>query len=333
MATATLGSVAGFGYTERDVASGVLPLFHCAQHTLAATVHAAGGCLVLSRGFVPDDIRALMLREKFTAFVGLPMMYAALLADPGFHCPSLRLAVYAMAPIPKPLIAQIAERLTRNVMLATGQTEIYPPTMTFQPLMHPGLDANYWGISLIHNETAVMDESGRLLGPGEPGEIVHRGANVMLGYFKDPDATAAAQRFGWHHTGDLGMWGEEGQMMFLDRKKDMVKTGGENVASVKVEAALLAHPAVAGVGVVGLPHPRWAEAVCAFVVKKPDAALTEADLLAHCREHLSGFEVPKLIRFIDALPATATGKVRKNVLREQFAETAAEVFSKEMNAL
>jgi long-chain acyl-CoA synthetase len=333
VATATLGSVAGFGYTERDVASGVLPLFHCAQHTLAATVHAAGGCLVLSRGFVPDDIRALMLREKFTAFAGLPMMYAALLADPGFHCPSLRLAVYAMAPIPKPLIAQIAERLTRNVMLATGQTEIYPPTMTFQPLMHPGLDANYWGISLIHNETAVMDESGRLLGPGEPGEIVHRGANVMLGYFKDPDATAAAQRFGWHHTGDLGMWGEEGQMMFLDRKKDMVKTGGENVASVKVEAALLAHPAVAGVGVVGLPHPRWAEAVCAFVVKKPDAALTEADLLAYCREHLSGFEVPKLIRFIDALPATATGKVRKNVLREQFAETAAEVFSKEMNAL
>jgi long-chain acyl-CoA synthetase len=118
-------------------------------------------------------------------------------------------------------------------------------------------------------------------------------------------------------------------MMFLDRKKDMVKTGGENVASVKVEAVLLAHPGVAGVGVVGLPHPRWAEAVCAFVVKKPGTEVTEAELLAHCRAHLGGFEVPKLIRFIDALPATATGKVRKNVLRERFAQTAAEVFAAE----
>lgn len=329
VATAAMGAVTGFSYSEQDVASGVLPLFHCAQHTLAQTVHAAGGCLVLSRGFVPEDMRALMLREHFTAFAGLPMMYAALLADPDFRCPSMRLAVYAMAPIPKPLIAQIAERLTPNVLLATGQTEIYPPTMAFAPLQHPELDANYWGTSLIHNETAVMDDEGRILGPGEPGEIVHRGANVMLGYFKDPEATAAAQRYGWHHTGDLGMWGQGGQMMFLDRKKDMVKTGGENVASVKVEAVLLAHPGVAGVGVVGLPHPRWAEAVCAFVVKKPGAEVTEAELLAHCRAHLGGFEVPKLIRFIDALPATATGKVRKNLLRERFAQTAAEVFAAE----
>ena len=332
VATAATGAVAGFAYTEKDVASGVLPLFHCAQHTLAATLHTAGGCLVLSRGFVPEEMRALMLRENFTAFAGLPMMYAALLADPEFRCPSMRLAVYAMAPIPKPLIAQIAERLTPNVLLATGQTEMYPPTMTFAPLDYPELDANYWGTSLIHNETAVMDDEGRLLGPGEPGEIVHRGANVMLGYFKDPDATAAAQRFGWHHTGDLGMWGPKGQMMFLDRKKDMVKTGGENVASVKVEAVVLAHPAVAGVGVVGLPHPRWAEAVCAFVVKKPGTEVTEADLTAYCREHLGGFEVPKLIRFIDALPATATGKVRKNVLREQFAQAAAEAFARESHS-
>nr|HMO49043.1 AMP-binding protein [Rubrivivax sp.] len=235
VAASTMGNMTGMAYTEHDVCSGVLPLFHCAQHCLVATIHAAGACVVLLRGFVPDEVRASMLKEKYTVFSGLPMMYAALLADPAFRCGTLRLCVYAMAPIPKPLIRQMAERLTPNVQLATGQTEIYPATMTFKPLEHPELDANYWGVSLPHCETAVMDDDGRLLGPGQPGEIVHRGANVMLGYFKDEAATAAAQRFGWHHTGDLGQWGPEGQMLFLDRKKDMIKTGGENVASVKVE--------------------------------------------------------------------------------------------------
>ena len=329
VAAALMGNLAGFAITERDVFSGVLPLYHCAQHCLAATVHIAGGCVVLLRGFVPDDVRASMLKEKYTAFVGLPMMYGALLADPAFRVDSMRLAIYAMAPIPAPLIKQIAERLTPNVQLATGQTEMYPGTMTFKPLDHPGLDANYWGVSLAHNETAVMDDDGNILGPGQPGEIVHRGANAMLGYFKDPDATRAAQRFGWHHTGDLGQWGPGGQMMFLDRKKDMIKSGGENVASVKIESVVLAHPGVAGVGVIGLPHPRWAEAVCAFVVRKPGADVDEAALLAHCRAHLGDFEVPKLIRFVDALPATSTGKVQKHVLRQQFEQMARQAWADE----
>lgn len=145
---------------------------------------------------------------------------------------------------------------------------------------------------------------------------MHRGPNVMLGYFKDPHATAAAQKFGWHHTGDLGMFDGGGQMLFLDRKKDMIKSGGENVASVKVEAAILAHPDVAGVAVLGLPHPRWSEAVCAFVVRKPGAACDEAVIIEHCRSRLGGFEVPKAVRFVDALPATATGKIQKHMLRQ-----------------
>ena len=327
--TALLGNLSSYAITEHDVISGVLPMFHCAQHTLTATTHAAGGCVLLARAFVPDEMRAAMLAEKFTVFVGLPMMYAALLAEPAFRCDTMRLCIYAMAPIPKPLIAQIAARLTPNVMLATGQTEIYPTTMVFRPLLHPTLDANYWGVSLVHNETAVMDDDGNILGPGQPGEIVHRGANVMLGYFKDAKATTEAQRFGWHHTGDLGMWGPQGQMLFLDRKKDLIKTGGENVASVKVEAVVLAHPGVAGAAVLGLPHPRWAEAVCAFVVIKPGAELDEAGLLAYCREHLGKFEVPKLIRFVDTLPATATGKVQKHVLRQQFAKLAEQAFAKD----
>ena len=325
---AVLGNAADFAYTERDVVTGLLPLFHCAQHTLAATACASGACLVLARAFVPAEVAQAITREGITVFVGLPMMYAALMADPAFTAPSVRQCVYAMAPMPGPLIEQIARRMSDNILLATGQTEIYPATMSFRPLAHPGRDANYWGQSLVTCETAVMDDEGRLLGPGQVGEIVHRGPNVMLGYFKDPQATAEAQKFGWHHTGDLGLWDEGGQMLFLDRKKDMIKTGGENVASVKVEAAILAHPDVAGVGVLGLPHPHWSEAVCAFVVRKPGAAADEAALLAHCRERLGGFEVPKLIRFVDALPATATGKVQKHVLRKQFEQMAAEAWAK-----
>ena len=330
VATAILGNASGFGYVETDVFSGVLPLFHCAQHALAATAHAVGACIVLARAFVPDEIRALMLAERMTVFTGLPMMYGALLADPQFRCGTLRQCIYAMAPIPKPLIAQIAQRMSENVVLATGQTEIYPATMMFKALEHPELDANYWGTSFIHCETAVMDDDGRLLGPGEVGEIVHRGGNVMLGYFKDERATTEAQRFGWHHTGDLGLWGPKGQMLFIDRKKDMIKTGGENVASVKVEAVLLAHPAVAGAAVLGLPHPRWIEAVCAFVVSKPGAEVDEASILAHCRERLGGFEVPKLVRFVEALPATATGKVQKHLLRKQFGELAQQAWEEEL---
>ena len=118
-------------------------------------------------------------------------------------------------------------------------------------------------------------------------------------------------------------------MLFIDRKKDMIKTGGENVASDKVEAVLLGHPGVAGAAVLGLPHPHWIEAVCAFVVKKPGAEVDEESILAHCRERLGGFEVPKLVRFVEALPATATGKVQKHLLRQQFAELARQAWAAE----
>ena len=318
--SAIMGNMVGMRYTEHDVVSGWLPLFHCAQHTLAATACAAGACVVLTRAFVPAEVANLVVREGMTVYVGLPLMYAAVLADPAFRPTTLRQCVYAMAPIPQPLIAQIAERMCPHIMLATGQTEIYPATMSFDPLAHPGSDGNYWGTSLVTNETAIMDDDGQLLGAGQVGEIVHRGPNVMMGYFKDPEATAAAQRFGWHHTGDLGMWDEHGQMVFLDRKKDMIKTGGENVASVKVEAVLLAHPAVAGAAVLGVPHLHWGEAVCAVVVRKPGTDADEASVLAHCKDRLGGFEVPKVVHFVDVLPATATGKVQKHVLRKTLSD-------------
>ena len=155
----------------------------------------------------------------------------------------------------------------------SGQTEMYPATTASRPERQLERFGNYWGESLIVNETAIMDDSGALLPRGAIGELVHRGANVMMGYYKDPEATAASRKFGWHHTGDLALIDENGEILFVDRKKDMIKSGGENVASVKIEETLLAHPAVLNAAVVGLPHPQWGEAVSAFVKLKPGATV------------------------------------------------------------
>ena len=222
---AALGNLVDFDFCHTDVMSGVLPMFHCAQHVLVASACAAGASLVVARAFIPGEIAALLTREKLTVLVGLPMMYGALLADKTFAAPdysSMRLCFYAMVAMPGPMIAQIAKVMGPNIMLGTGQTEIYPVTMSFRPLDNPGREANYWGISGTVCETAVMDDEGRLLPADEVGEIVHHGPNVMLGYFKDPEATEAAQRLGWHHTGYLSMFDAGGQMLFLDRKNDMI---------------------------------------------------------------------------------------------------------------
>jgi long-chain acyl-CoA synthetase len=317
--SAVIGNVATLGLTESDVMSAMLPLFHCAQHVLATSALAAGAAIVLTRGFDPAGALRMIGDERLTIFGGLPMMYAAVLDDPhaaATDLSSVRLCLYAMAPMPRPLIDRIAAAFAADVWLVTGQTEAYPITMRFEPLRHPELSANYWGGSTIVCETQIMDDEGRLLPPGQPGEIVHRGPNIMLGYFRDPDATAAAQAFGWHHTGDIGVIDAGGQLLFLDRKKDMIKTGGENVPSVKVEAVLLAHPAVADAAVIGVPHPRWSEAVLAVAVLVPGHHVSAPDLLEHCRERLAGFQVPKDVVFVADLPHTATGKIRKAILRD-----------------
>ena len=200
-----------------------------------------------------------------------------------------------MAPMGRPLLERAIADMCPNFVLSSGQTEMYPATTMSQPERQLERFGNYWGKSLIVNETAIMDDDGNLLPRGEAGELVHRGPNVMMGYYKDPKATEEARKFGWHHTGDLALIDDNGEVLFLDRKKDMIKSGGENVASVKIEETLLAHPAVQNAAVVGLPHPQWGEAVSAFVKLKPGAQADEAGISEHCRKHLGGFQVPKLV--------------------------------------
>jgi len=316
--SAVASNIATLAIGPADVFSCLLPLFHCAQFATAAASLMAGARLVIQRGFDPIALLDTLHNERITLMFGLPLMYAALLQHPlraQRDLSHLRLCLYAMAPMPAPLIKRLIAEICPNFALGSGQTEIFPMTQYFAPDQQLLRSGNCWGRPCMVNETAIMDDEGRLLGQGEIGEIVHRGPNVMLGYYKDPEATAQARRFGWHHTGDLGMWDEAGQLQFKDRKKDMIKTGGENVPSVKVEEVLLRHPAVANAAVVGLPHLHWVEAVAAFVCLKPDAVCDLATLQAHCREHLAGFEAPKHIAILDQLPMTATGKIQKHILR------------------
>lgn len=309
--------------SRTDAISGQFPLFHCAAHVLLLSYLTVGGKLALMRGFDPVACMDAIQRDKLSVFIGLPLMYQAILDHPRrkeFDLSTLRCCIYTMAPMPRPLLERAIAELSPNFVQPSGQTEMYPATTMSQPDRQLARFGNYWGESTIVNETAIMDDDGNLLPPGQVGEIVHRGPNVMLGYYKDPESTEAARKFGWHHTGDLALIDEHGELLFLDRKKDMIKSGGENVASVKIEETLLAHPAVMNAAVVGLPHPQWGEAVSGFVKLKPGAAATETEIIEHCRKSLGGFQVPKLVQIVDEMPMTATGKLRKVELRNQHAD-------------
>jgi len=168
---------------------------------------------------------------------------------------------------------------------------------------------------VLNVETRVVDDAMRDVGPGEVGEIVHRSPHLMLGYFHDDERTAAAFEGGWFHSGDLATIDDEGYITVVDRKKDMIKTGGENVASREVEEMIYRLPQVSEVAVVGVPHPRWVEAVVAVVVVKAGESLTEAQVLAHCAEAMASFKAPKGVVFAETLPKNPSGKLLKRELR------------------
>jgi long-chain acyl-CoA synthetase len=321
-AMAALGSNAvesGFRLGQ-EVCSGLLPLYHVGGYSNLLSALYTGSTTVLQRGFDAVALLDAIERHRMTIVVGLPMMYAAMYehpSRPARNLSSLRMCRYAMAPMPKPLLLKLLDEFCPNFTLASGQTEVFPSATMFETHQQRQRFGAYWGVATLVNDVAVMGEDGRLLGPGEIGEIVFRGPNVMLGYYKDPEATAAARRFGWHHTGDLGTFDDDGQLLFLDRLKDMIKSGGENVPSIKVEEVLLRHPAVLNAAVVGLPHVRWGEAITAFVTLKPDARASLDDLIAHCKANLGGFEVPKDVVVLESMPMTSTGKLQKVELRRQ----------------
>jgi fatty-acyl-CoA synthase len=176
------------------------------------------------------------------------------------------------------------------------------------------------GYPMIGVDIRVVGDGGQDLKPdsGEVGEVITRGNVVMAGYWRQPDATDAVIVDGWFHTGDMALMDSEGYIEVVDRKKDLIISGGENISSIEVEGFLYKHLAVLEAAVIAAPDERWGETVCALVVLKPGASATEQELIDFCREHLAHFKCPRRIQFIEALPRTATGKIQKNLLRERF---------------
>lgn len=299
-----------------------LPLFHCAMlNGMALPTLVTGGSLVLMKEFEPGLVGEAIERHKVTTTVFLPIMYQALMADPrnkNRDMSSVTRAVYAMAPMPEERLKAIHDFFPNaDVVLGSGQTEFTPPTC-FQRPEHQWSKSASWGTATAMTRVAIMDDQGNLLPRGEEGEIVYRGPQVMNGYLNLPDKTAESFQYGWFHSGDIAWMDDDGGIWFTDRKKDLIKSGGENVASIEVERALMEHSAVTEAAVIGIPHPRWGEAVTAAVVLKDGTEVTEEALTAHCRDLLSGFKVPKKIQFVPEFPRTGTGKIQKHVMRKEW---------------
>ncbi|MEY8264226.1 MAG: AMP-binding protein, partial [Bermanella sp.] len=314
------------GMGKNSVGTSMMPMFHCAQHLISTGLLHTGGSIVIFRNFEPKVFLETIEKEKIEFIFLLPLMWKALLDVPNveqYDLSSVKTGMYAMTPIDHPSLVRLKEVFDCPFVLGSGQTEMTPLTTVFQDKWSYK-KGNYWGEAVLTTDQAVMDDNGVLLPDGEVGEIVWRGPSAMSGYYKDPEATAEASKFGWHHSGDLGYFDEDHQLMFVDRKKDMIKTGGENVPSVKVERIIMSHPNVAGVTVIGLPHERWTEAVTGVVMTKPGTDLTELELVDLCKSELAGYEVPKRIIFVDDIAKTATGKFMKAPLREEYEALYAE---------
>ena len=316
----SLSTAIEFGLRPGYASTMMLPMFHCAQQAVSLSTLHVGGLVSVIRQFDPGLVLDVMKKDCLNVTFGLPIMYRAMVNHPAVRdhdWDHLKTCVFAMAPMDQNTLETGIDIFRADFMLGTGQTECFPPTNKFHANLYPEKQGNFWGKSNMILDTAVMDEKGERLGPDQVGEIVWRGPAVMEGYYKDEEATALSREFGWHHSGDLGSYDEDGLLLFVDRKKDMIKTGGENVASINVERAILNNVKVDQVAVVGLPDERWIEAVTAFVVPVKDSGLTEEELIDHCKKELGRFEVPKRVVFMESLPLTSTGKVRKNILRKE----------------
>jgi acyl-CoA synthetase (AMP-forming)/AMP-acid ligase II len=336
---------AGFGFAlsltrglklESDLKVGTyLPMiYHVGDQPFTYSVFLCGGTLVLGRRPNHEHIAEMIAQERVTAlWAGSPAMVravdAALTARPELDASSLTVIVYGWAALPPATLASMKRHCGEDLCAFEifGQTECIP-CHRFWPDEWPELYAatapqqNYVGIPSPILGSTVLDPDGNDLAgrPGVAGEAVYRSPGVMAGYYRDEAATGHAFRFGWFHSGDSCAYDDDGLRIMLDRYKDIVKSGGENVSSLRVEAVLAQHPDVAKSAVIGLPHARWGEAVTAVVVLRDGAVATEDDLIKHCRAGLAGYETPKSVVFAADLPETVGGKVLKYRLRTEHAD-------------
>ena len=316
------------GMSADDVEVHALPMYHCAQLDCFFCVDVyLGATSIILPGPDPAALLAAIAAEKATKLFCPPTVWISLLRHPDFETTdlsSLRKGYYGASPMPVEILRELQRRLPEvRLWNFYGQTEMAPVATILRP-SEQVQRAGSAGRAALNVETMVVDDDGNPVPPGQVGEIVHRSPHAALGYFKDEDKTAEAFRAGWFHSGDLGIMTEDGYLSVVDRKKDMIKTGGENVASREVEEAIYELDGVAEVAVFGISHPQWIEAVTAVVVPKAGANVTAGDIRAHAKDRLAAYKRPKYIVLADALPKNPSGKILKRELRQQHADLARE---------
>lgn len=331
--------VTGRGLREGDRTVTVAPMFHIGGlgvHTLPLIY--VGGTSVIQAAFDPAETLAEMARSRATVQFLVPAMWAAIARVPDFDnydLSALELAVSGGAPCPLTVI-EFFRRRGLPFQEGFGMTET-APLVSVLDADHVAERAGSIGRAVMHVQARIVDEQDADVAVDAVGELALRGRNIFVGYWGRAQATAEAFRGGWFHTGDLGRMDAQGFITLVDRKKDMIISGGENVYPIEVEQVIYRHPGVEEAAVVGIPDERWGELVVAVVVRRMaagdggDAAgdataeLTAGELLEFCRERLSHFKCPRRVEFVEALPRNATGKVLKTELRSQVGGVASAV--------
>jgi acyl-CoA synthetase (AMP-forming)/AMP-acid ligase II len=317
----SVNMTAPVGLTPFDTTITTLPMFHAGGIGLYTVPSVHLGCrVVVIRAFEPERLLALVREHGVKLIFGVPAIWLELLKRPDFdaaHLPSLRFCVSGGAPHPMAIINGVADR-GFTFLQGYGLTETAPGG-TLMPVADWRRKAGTAGKPAMHVELRVVDDDARPCAPDEIGEVQFKGPNVFAGYWGRPDATAEAfTADGWFRTGDLGRLDDEGFLTLVDRKKDMVITGGENVYSAEVEDVLFAHPAVAEAAVIGVADPKWGESVFAVVVLRAGASATADELITYARSQLAKYKTPTGVAFVQALPRNAAGKVLKRELRDRF---------------
>jgi acyl-CoA synthetase (AMP-forming)/AMP-acid ligase II len=306
----------------------VAPLYHAAAAVTQFVVVARGATMFVQEDFVPSEAVRAMSEERMAAALLVPaMIQACLVMVPDVAArryDTLRFIVYGASPIAAETLRHAMEVFQCDFAQGYGMTETTAAVTALTPADHhralrdqPGLLLSA-GRPLVGTELRIVDEEDRPLPAGAVGEVAARGPQLMRGYWNLEEASARALQGGWMHTGDAGRLDADGYLYIEDRVKDMIVSGGENVYPREVENVLFQHPGVADAAVIGVPDPRWGEAVKAIVVLKAGATVESDALITFCRQHLGGYKLPRSVDFIDALPRNPSGKVLKRELREPY---------------
>jgi acyl-CoA synthetase (AMP-forming)/AMP-acid ligase II len=315
-----------FGLTREDSTCFVLPIFHVSWWPILMML-LVGGKVCINRKPRLDTIFKLIEEEQCTHMNLVPTIYGWMVEDPGlekYDLSSLRMLSYAGSPFPQEVLKKCIKRLGNKFFQGYGATETSGAAISVlgaEDHFLEGERAKYLssaGKASICSRVRIVNERDHTLGPGEVGEICAKGEHIMKGYWKNPGLTAEVLRGGWYHTGDLGFMDEDGYIYMVDRKADMIISGGENVYPKEVEDVIYSHPAVKECSVVSSPRQGWGEIVHAVVVLTPGSTATEQEIIDHCKKTLAGYKCPKAVSFWEDLPKTIVGKIMKKEIKQKF---------------